>query len=100
MTFGAFVLWNGSVVLGKSAILCSLMGICLSCVLFLSLPPPPPLLLFVFIFYNLVVMKCLPLILSLDISGAKEAHTVSPHFARIMYFRLIASLAMAPCISV
>ena len=41
-------------------------------------------------------MKCLPLILSLDISGAKEAHVVSPHFAQIMYFSLIASLAMAP----
>lgn len=28
--------------------------------------------------------------------GAKEAHAVSPHFAQIMYFSLVASLAMAP----
>lgn len=77
VAFAAFVHWNGSVVLGTSAILLSLIGSCLP-------------------FFNLVVMKCLPLTPSLDISGAKEAHAVSPHFAQIMYFSLVASLAMAP----
>lgn len=28
--------------------------------------------------------------------GAKEAHTVSPHFAQIMYFGLVSALAVAP----
>ncbi|XP_044495523.1 dol-P-Glc:Glc(2)Man(9)GlcNAc(2)-PP-Dol alpha-1,2-glucosyltransferase isoform X1 [Mangifera indica] len=28
--------------------------------------------------------------------GAKEAHAVSPHFAQIMYFSLVSTLAMAP----
>eukprot|EP00258_Populus_trichocarpa_P042520 XP_024458539.1 dol-P-Glc:Glc(2)Man(9)GlcNAc(2)-PP-Dol alpha-1,2-glucosyltransferase isoform X2 [Populus trichocarpa] len=29
-------------------------------------------------------------------SGAKEAHAVSPHFAQLMYFSLVSSLALAP----
>ncbi|XP_043695140.1 dol-P-Glc:Glc(2)Man(9)GlcNAc(2)-PP-Dol alpha-1,2-glucosyltransferase [Telopea speciosissima] len=28
--------------------------------------------------------------------GAKEAHSISPHFAQIMYFSLVTALAMAP----
>ncbi|XP_056170623.1 dol-P-Glc:Glc(2)Man(9)GlcNAc(2)-PP-Dol alpha-1,2-glucosyltransferase isoform X1 [Syzygium oleosum] len=28
--------------------------------------------------------------------GAKDAHTVSPHFAQVMYFGLVSTLAMAP----
>lgn len=40
--------------------------------------------------------KCLCLTLSPNVTGAKEAHAVSPHFAQIMYFSLVSALASAP----
>ena len=39
---------------------------------------------------------CLSLTVCPDMAGAKEAHTVSPHFAQIMYFGLVSALAVAP----
>jgi alpha-1,2-glucosyltransferase len=36
------------------------------------------------------------LTLFLNVTGAKEAHAVSPHFAQLMYFSLVSSLALAP----
>ena len=36
------------------------------------------------------------LTLFLIVTGAKEAHAVSPHFAQLMYFSLVSSLALAP----
>jgi hypothetical protein len=50
--------------------------------------------------FNFLPYKGPSLFLSLtvcpDMAGAKEAHTVSPHFAQIMYFGLVSALAVAP----
>ena len=75
LAFLAFVLWNGSVVL----------GIVSSCLL----------LLLYFVEYEGSLLL-LSLTVYPDIAGAKEAHAVSPHFAQIMYFGLVSALAVAP----
>lgn len=67
VAFVAFVRWNGSVVLGTTRISCSIWWV-----------------------------RNLFLTLFLNVSGAKEAHVVSPHFAQLMYFSLVSALATAP----
>lgn len=72
VAFLLFVYWNGSVVLGNNC--------------------------FLFVF-SLVIFwrpKTLFLKYPTDTAGAKEAHTVTPHFAQMLYFSLVSVLAQAP----
>lgn len=81
VVFVAFVYWNGSVVLGDfqhSLMFSNEMWI----FCFLTLLQKTNFCSF---FYPDTT------------TGAKEAHTVSPHFAQLMYFSLVSALFMAPC---
>lgn len=73
LAFVGFLICNGSVVL----------GIILITMFLVPLP-----LFFFFLFFFLT--------LPFNIAGAKEAHTVSPHFAQIMYFSIVSALFAAP----
>lgn len=89
-SFVAFVYWNGSVVLGNTFIFRCIFPATLSNSIFLyffGLTTPS---------FHLSYQGVHRILSHLYVSGAKDAHAVSPHFAQILYVAMVSALFSAP----